>query len=139
MVYLILADGFEEIEAIEPLDILRRGGVTVKTVSIMNSINVKGAHGITLKADISVSDVDVNDMDNIYKFVCDFYENRFSVRKLKKYTDIEQVLAVAGQIVNRVLDMMKREGVSLPNAQTAEKKRKSRILCRLIGFLKSKE
>ena len=79
---------------------------------------------------------DVNDMDNIYKFVCDFYENRFSVRKLKKYTDIEQVLAVAGQIVNRVLDMMKREGVSLPNAQTAEKKRKSRILCRLIGFLK---
>ena len=63
MVYLILADGFEEIEAIEPLDILRRGGVTVKTVSIMNSINVKGAHGITLKADISVSDVDVNDMD----------------------------------------------------------------------------
>ena len=79
---------------------------------------------------------DANNLDNIYKFVCNFYENRFTVRKLKKYTDVEQVLAVAGQIVTRVLDMMKLEGVSFPKAPTVEKKRKSRILCRLIGFLK---
>lgn len=80
--------------------------------------------------------IDVNNIDNVYKFVREFYENRFSVKQLKKYTDMEQLLIVAYQIVTAVLDMMKREGVSLPNAQTAEKKRKSRILCRLIGFLK---
>lgn len=83
--------------------------------------------------------LDANNLDIIYEFVCSFYGNKFSVRKLKKYTDVEQLLAVAGQIVMRILDMMKREGVSLPNAQMAEKKRKSRILCRLIGFLKLKE
>ena len=82
--------------------------------------------------------LDVENLDTIYEFVRSFYGNKFSVRELKKYTDIEQLLAVAGQIVMRVLDMMKREGVSLPNAQTVEKKKKSRILCRLIGYLKSK-
>ena len=83
--------------------------------------------------------LDANNLDTIYEFVRSFYGNRFSVRKLKKYTDVEQLLAVAGQIVMRVLDMMKREGVSLPNTQTVEKKRKSRILCRLIGFSKLRE
>lgn len=83
--------------------------------------------------------LDANNLDRIYEFVRSFYGNRFSVRKLKKYTDVEQLLAVAGQIIMRVLEMMKREGVTLPNSPTAEKKKKSRILCRLIGFLKSKE
>lgn len=66
-------------------------------------------------------DVRPEDIDNIYRFVCDFYGNRFTVRQLKKYTDLEQLLAVAGQIVMRVLGMMKREGISFPNAQAAEK------------------
>lgn len=82
--------------------------------------------------------LDVENLDTIYEFVRSFYGNKFSVRELKKYTDIEQLLAVAGQIVMRVLDMMRREGVSLPNAQTAEKKKRSRILCRLTGFLRSR-
>lgn len=63
MVYVILADDFEEIEAIEPIDILRRGGVQVKTVSIMDTLNVNGAHGMTLKADIDISEVNAADMD----------------------------------------------------------------------------
>lgn len=62
-----------------------------------------------------------DEIDNIYRFVCDFYGNRFTVRKLKKYTDVDQLLAVAGQIVMRVLEMMKREGISFPEAGTAEK------------------
>ena len=83
--------------------------------------------------------LDTSKLDTVYKFVCSFYDNRFTVKKLKKHTDVEQVLAVAGQIVNRVLNMMNREGISFPNAETVEKKKKSRTLCRMIGFLKSKE
>ena len=45
MVYVMLADGFEEVEAIEPIDILKRGGVDVTTVGV-KSKTVTGAHGI---------------------------------------------------------------------------------------------
>lgn len=52
MVYVLLADGFEEIEALAPVDILRRGGVEVKTVGITGKV-VSGSHGIKVEADIT--------------------------------------------------------------------------------------
>jgi 4-methyl-5(b-hydroxyethyl)-thiazole monophosphate biosynthesis len=51
MVYLLLAEGFEEIEALAPIDILRRAGVNVETVGITGK-SVTGSHGITFEADI---------------------------------------------------------------------------------------
>ncbi|MDE6299940.1 MAG: DJ-1/PfpI family protein [Muribaculaceae bacterium] len=50
--FLFLAEGFEEIEAITPIDVLRRAGIPVKTVSLTSSLQVVGAHGITLTADL---------------------------------------------------------------------------------------
>ncbi len=50
--FVFLADGFEEIEAISVIDILRRAGMDVKTVSITASLQVKGAHGVTVVADV---------------------------------------------------------------------------------------
>ena len=46
-----LADGFEEIEAVTVIDILRRGGVDVVTASVHDRLEVRGAHGMALKAD----------------------------------------------------------------------------------------
>lgn len=50
--FVFLADGFEEIEAISVIDILRRAGMNVKTVSITASLQVKGAHGVGITADV---------------------------------------------------------------------------------------
>lgn len=58
MVYLFLADGFEEIEALTVVDILRRADIDVKTVSITNNINVTGAHKICVNADTTIYDID---------------------------------------------------------------------------------
>lgn len=51
--FVFLAEGFEEIEALTPVDVLRRAGMDVKTVSITDSLNVTGAHGVTVKADMT--------------------------------------------------------------------------------------
>jgi 4-methyl-5(b-hydroxyethyl)-thiazole monophosphate biosynthesis len=60
MVYVFLADGFEEIEAIAPIDILRRGGADVLTVGV-TGMTVTGAHGIKVAADIEISGVKTDD------------------------------------------------------------------------------
>lgn len=50
-VYVFLADGFEEIEGLTVVDILRRAGVETETVSVGESREVEGSHGIRVKAD----------------------------------------------------------------------------------------
>lgn len=62
-VYEFLANGFEEIEALAPIDILRRGGVEALTVSVTGSDFVETAHGVTLKADLKIEDVDLSVAD----------------------------------------------------------------------------
>ena len=50
--FVFLADGFEDVEAITVIDILRRAGMPVKTVSITPSLQVRSAHGVTMTADV---------------------------------------------------------------------------------------
>lgn len=62
-VYEFLADGFEEVEGLGPVDVLRRGGVEVKTVSVTGSEMVSTSHGVTVKADLLFEDADFSDAD----------------------------------------------------------------------------
>jgi len=50
-IYLFLAEGFEEIEAVVPMDIFRRAGIDLVTVSISDELKVSGAHGVNVLAD----------------------------------------------------------------------------------------
>ncbi len=59
---VFLADGFEEIEALTPVDILRRGGMDVVTVSIGKK-TVAGSHGINVEADVLLDEADTDDAD----------------------------------------------------------------------------
>ena len=64
MVYIILGNGFEEIEAVAPCDILRRGGVEVQFAGI-GGLEITGGNGITVKADCTVEEMDLEAMDLI--------------------------------------------------------------------------
>lgn len=57
-VYIHLAEGFEEIEAVTPVDVLRRAGIDARLVSVGDDRAVKGAHGITIEADLLFSQAD---------------------------------------------------------------------------------
>lgn len=58
MVYAFLATGLEEVECLGVVDILRRGGVEVKLVSVTGEMLVMGSHHITMQADALIEDVD---------------------------------------------------------------------------------
>ncbi len=52
-VYIFLADGFEDMEALSTRDVLKRGGVDVETVSITEDYTVESSHGVTVFADMN--------------------------------------------------------------------------------------
>jgi 4-methyl-5(b-hydroxyethyl)-thiazole monophosphate biosynthesis len=62
-VYVFLAEGFEDVEALIPIDVLRRGGVNVTTVSISEFPLVQSAHGVNIEADILFEQGDFADAD----------------------------------------------------------------------------
>jgi len=64
MVYMLLGTGFEETEAIAPLDLLRRAGVEIATVGVTGKI-VYGSHNIGIEADILIDEMNLDALDMI--------------------------------------------------------------------------
>ena len=64
MVYILLGTGFEEIEALTPVDLLRRAGGEVKTVGL-NGKMVFGGHAIGVQCDMTIDELDVKDAEMI--------------------------------------------------------------------------
>lgn len=64
MVYVLLGTGFEEVEAIAPVDLMRRAGIEVQTVGITGK-TVTGSHKIPVEADILPENMDMESMDMI--------------------------------------------------------------------------
>ena len=61
MNYIFLDNGFEEIEAITTIDLLRRANIALTTVSVTGQIMVTGAHNIAVQADALLADLDFTD------------------------------------------------------------------------------
>lgn len=65
MVYILLGNGFEEAEALVACDILRRGGLAVSLVSVSGDRAVTGGHGIVVRADDMIDELEVAEADTI--------------------------------------------------------------------------
>ena len=62
MIYVLMADGFEDIEALEPLDIMRRAGIPVKTAGV-SAKKVTSSHDVTIETDIMIDEVKKEELD----------------------------------------------------------------------------
>ena len=63
MIYVFLADGFEEVEAFTPVDVLRRAGLEVQLVSVMENEIIRGAHDISVLCDRNIANCDFFDAE----------------------------------------------------------------------------
>lgn len=64
MVYVLLGTGFEEVEAIAPVDLMRRAGIDVMTVGVTGK-TVTGGQGIAVETDITIGQMDLTDLEMI--------------------------------------------------------------------------
>ena len=88
MIYVYLADGFEEVETVAPVDILRRAGKTVVTVSITDKKEVKGARGVTFVADALIGEIDIEKAELIVlPGGCPGFENLAACDKVTEHIE----------------------------------------------------
>lgn len=109
MVYVFLADGFEEIEALATVDILRRCEIDVKTVSINDTLEVCGTHGIKVIADINTEEVNKSDLDVIV--LPGGLPGADNLEKCKFVTDLLQEAAKDNKIIAAICAAPKIPGV----------------------------
>ena len=85
MIYVFLADGFETVEALAPVDVMRRAGIEVATVSITEEKRVASKQGIPVLADITIDEVNENDAEMLMlPGGLPGADNLFANEKLKK-------------------------------------------------------
>lgn len=64
MIYMFLAEGFEEIEALATLDVMRRAGINIKTVGVTGKY-VTGSHNITVESDLDLNEITTEDLKGV--------------------------------------------------------------------------
>lgn len=87
MVYVHLAEGFEEIEALTVVDVLRRADIDVQTVSVTGDTAVTGTHGIEVKSDVLFEDADYDSCDMLV-----FPGGMPGAENLKKHKGVYEVI-----------------------------------------------
>lgn len=90
MVYFLLADGFEETEAIAPADLLRRAGFDVNLVSIKSDLIVKSVHDVNVVCDLLVTDIDLELMELLV-----IPGGGPGVENLDKFSELDDILNYA--------------------------------------------
>ena len=97
-VYMFLADGFETVEALAPIDVFRRAGVEIHTVSISGNIEVTSSHDVVVEADCLLEEIDITDGDALilpggYPGYVNLAENEVVGQTLRTYYDSGRFVA----------------------------------------------
>lgn len=97
-VYVFLADGFETIEALTTVDVMRRCGIETQTVSISDSLTVKTSHGIAMQADTTLRQAHLEDGEVIvlpggYPGYVHLTESQGVAEALKSYEEAHKIIA----------------------------------------------
>lgn len=96
MNYLFLDNGFEEIEAVTTIDLLRRARIPLTTVSVTGLSMVQGAHNIAIQSDALIDDVDFSDAEVlILPGGATHLENSLALRELLKQHNQEGKMIAA--------------------------------------------
>ena len=126
MVYLFLAEGFEEIEALTPVDILRRAGIDVKTIGVTGK-KVKGAHGILVEAEGTLYDVQFNeDLDGVILpggmpgtiNLENSEEVLLSVQYAKEHQKLVAAICAAPSVLGHMGYLEGKEAIAFPGFET---------------------
>lgn len=118
MIYVMLAPGFEEIEALAFVDILRRADIDVNTVSIDNTETVTGSHNITVVADVKLDELsDISDgvvLPGGLPGTYNLQKNNKVTEMIKKYYESGKLVAAicAAPIVLGELDLLKNKNAT---------------------------
>lgn len=123
-VILFLADGFEEIEALTVVDVLRRADIKCDMCGI-NGINVKGSHGIEVKCDKVLKDIDADDYNAVVlpggmPGAKNLKENQNVIKIVKKYYGEGKIVAAicaAPMVLNEAGIITGKEITSYPNIE----------------------
>lgn len=95
-----LARGFEELEFVSIVDILRRAGADVVVASLDKNLLVKGAHGINMQADICIDSVNISDFDAIS--LAGGYEGMINLKNNAKILEFIQILFKEKKLVSAI-------------------------------------
>ena len=93
MYYMFLGTGFEETEAVAPLDLLRRANVEVKTVGL-NGKTIVGSHGIPVTADLTIGELDMDTLEGV--ILPGGLKGVASIRSCEKALDVLRYAAKTG-------------------------------------------
>ena len=121
-----IVEGFEQMEALTPVDLLRRAGITVDTVSVFNEKNVKSSHNVIIETDKNMKDINFDDYEMLIfpggPGTGNYEKSDFLMEKLLNFGKNENkyiaAICAAPGVLARLGMLKDRKAVSFPSVES---------------------
>ena len=121
-----IVEGFEQIEALTPVDLLRRAGITVDTVSVFDEKNVKSSHNVIIETDKNMKDINLDDYDMVIlpggPGTENYEKSELLLKKLQEFSKNDKkytaAICAAPGILARLGILKDKKAVSFPSVES---------------------